>query len=215
MSSWSERAKLIMKKMGITHEMLANEVGITRGAITHYFTGRRQPPLKQLEKIAIILKTTPAWLQYGIDESALTKKKIENKNPSAQLPLLSWDDLTNLMHPENIQASTHKEYLPDFFTNKIDWYALEVDGDSMTKPQGQTESFYEGDMIIIDPKKEAVHGNFVIALLKRSKEATFKQYVIDGGIEYLKPLNPQYPILKIDESTHICGVVVKKIVSFL
>lgn len=82
----------------------------------------------------------------------------------------------------------------------------------MTAPLGQ-KSFYEGDTIIVDPEKTAEDGKYVIALLPKSKEATFKQYVIDGGIRYLKPLNPQYPITQIDDSTHICGVVVAQIKS--
>jgi len=44
--------------------------------------------------------------------------------------------------------------------------------------------------------------------LPQSKEATFKQYVLDGDIRYLKPLNPQYPLVEIDDSTHVCGVIV-------
>lgn len=63
-------------------------------------------------------------------------------------------------------------------------------------------------MLIINPDKEPTHGDFVIAILPKSKEATFKQYVEDGGIRYLKPLNPQYPLTQLDKGTSICGVVV-------
>jgi SOS-response transcriptional repressor LexA len=42
-----------------------------------------------------------------------------------------------------------------------------------------------------------------------NKEATFKQYVVDGGVAYLKPLNPQYPIAQLDKTTIIYGVILR------
>jgi len=65
----------------------------------------------------------------------------------------------------------------------------------------------------VDPHKEVVHGDFVVALLNRSKEATFKQYVVDGGMTYLRPLNVQFPLIAIDNETVILGVVVNCIKS--
>jgi SOS-response transcriptional repressor LexA len=83
-----------------------------------------------------------------------------------------------------------------------------VQGDAMTAPSGNSKSFHEGDLIIVDPDKIAAHNNYVIAIPPRAKEATFKQYVVDGGVSYLKPLNPQYPMIQINDATHVCGVVV-------
>jgi SOS-response transcriptional repressor LexA len=99
--------------------------------------------------------------------------------------------------------------VPYFYIDKPHWYALRIKGDAMTAHLGNNISFREGDIIIIDPGKTPVHGNFIIALLPRAKEVTFKQYVIDGGIRYLKPLNPQYPLVEIDQSTFVCGVVMQ------
>lgn len=77
----------------------------------------------------------------------------------------------------------------------------------MTSTQGK-KSFHDGDIIIVDPEQTAKHGSFVVAVLPRAKEATFKQYDVDGGVKYLKPINPQYPLVEINEKTVICGVVV-------
>ncbi len=44
---------------------------------------------------------------------------------------------------------------------------------------------------------------------KGSNEATIKKLVIDGPKRYLKPLNPAYPVIEIDSSCTICGVVRK------
>jgi SOS-response transcriptional repressor LexA len=201
MNTWATRIKERMKDLGLTQEALAEKMGITRGAITHYLAGRRQPPLNQFQKLATILKTEPAWLQFGISTSgAKTKKGIveQAKNP---LPILSWKQIAE----GNKEA---KEFLQHFYVDQSQWHGLRVKGDSMTAPANQSRSFHDGDIIIVDPDKTVGHGDFVVALLPRSKEATFKQYVVDGGVAYLKPLNPQYPIAQLDKTTIIYGVIV-------
>ncbi len=208
-----------MKELGMTQEMLANKMGITRGAVTHYLAGRRVPPLKQFQKLAAVLKADPAWLQFGTAaEGKHSVKKPEAKNVKSELtkdrlPIVTWEQASQFIGSTKITDNEIKQYLPDFFTDKPHWYALRVKGDTMTTPLGNSRSFHEGDVIIIDPKKNAAHGNYVVAILPRAKEATFKQYVVDGGVRYLKPLNPQYPIVKIEDSTHICGVVVGCLIS--
>jgi SOS-response transcriptional repressor LexA len=220
MNSWATRIKSRMKEMGITQEMLANKMGMTRGAITHYLAGRRVPPLRQFQKLAAILKADPAWLQFGTHSESKLNKKIGAKNENKEenknrIPLLSWEQVSEFIGSTKIAEHMVKEYLPRFYADQSRWYALRIKGDAMTSPLGNSRSFHEGDVIIVDPEKNATHGNYVIALLPNSKEATFKQYVIDGGVKYLKPLNPQYPITKIDDSAHICGVVVKSISYFI
>ncbi|MEN2769800.1 S24 family peptidase [Escherichia coli] len=43
---------------------------------------------------------------------------------------------------------------------------------------------------------------------KSTNEATFKKYISDMGKAFLKPLNPQYPIIEMDNDCEIVGVVV-------
>ncbi len=86
-------------------------------------------------------------------------------------------------------------------------YALCVVGDSM-EPK-----FPEGCTIIVDPDVEPVHGSFVIALLGDVGQITFKQLVEDGR-RYLKPLNPRYPVMQMDDRVTICGVIKQMIMNF-
>jgi SOS-response transcriptional repressor LexA len=78
---------------------------------------------------------------------------------------------------------------------------------SMHMPERIQKNFYKGDIIIIDEEKKVKHGDFVIAILPRTQELTFKQYVIDGGVHYLKPLNRKYPLITIKDEKCIYGVV--------
>jgi len=220
MTSWATRIKLRMKELDMTQETLAQKMGVTRGAVTHYLAGRRVPPLRQFQKLAAILKADPAWLQFGTTNEDISNKKLVMKKEKPEvtkshIPVLSWEQVAEFIGATKIKEHEIKEFLPDFYTNKSHWYALRIKGDAMTASLGNSRSFHEGDIIIVDPEKNATHGNFVIAILPYSKEATFKQYVIDGGVCYLKPLNPQYPITRIDKGTHICGVVVRCVSLFL
>lgn len=208
MSSWAARIKSQMKEIDITQEELANKMGITRSAITHYLAGRRVPPLRQFQKLAAILKTDPAWLQFGkVEERNLAAAKAK-KEPSTRIPLLGWEQITDKIDSKKIRQDEIKEWVPHFYCNQQLWFALRVKGDAMVSPTGHSKTFMEGNILIINPDQPATHGSFVIALLPRAKEVTFKQYVIDGGVHYLKPLNSQYPTVGIDKSTYICGIVV-------
>ncbi len=84
---------------------------------------------------------------------------------------------------------------------------LRVNGDSMTAPYG--ESFPEGSLILVDTGIEPRPGLLVIAKLLADDKANFKQLVRDGGRSYLKPLNPAYPLIEIDEHCRLIGVVVE------
>jgi SOS-response transcriptional repressor LexA len=211
MDTWATRIKERMKDLGLTQEALAEKMGITRGAITHYLAGRRQPPLNQFQKLATILKADPAWLQFGktTAKSEMLHSVTSKKEKMAKYPLsiLSWEQAMESADIEKVRGEA-KELVSHFYTDKSRWYALRVKGESMTAPSNSSKSYHEGSIIIVDPDKVAEHGMHIIAVLPHSNEAVFKQYIIDSGTRYLKPLNPQYPMISIDESTHICGVVI-------
>ncbi|MFH7097089.1 LexA family protein, partial [Klebsiella pneumoniae] len=88
-----------------------------------------------------------------------------------------------------------------------DGFWLRVQGDSMTSPTGL--SIPEGMDILVDTGREPKNGSLVIAKLDDANEATFKKLVIDGGQKYLKPLNPQYPLMQVNGNCRIVGVVVE------
>lgn len=415
MDSWSIRIKERMNELGMTQDELASHLGLTRSAITHYLAGRREPPLKQFQKLATVLKTNPAWLLYGVTEGTsanqssrattqggsltadslifptqenimettaepptknvtvaapitpkptaptqqikkteppstitienipiiemptanpvpvtpaapvasvtpvappiapttpaasvtpaapaapakpaisttitapitktepapitptvvakepekpvqktivlpaqgqkiditpslitkteqkpvtpapridITKEALEKTLQAANtitiqkptipteekklasqyaIPILSWEQAKEFIDPNKVKLREMKNVIPHFYSDNPNWYALSIQNDAMTAPHGNQSSFHQRDVIIVDPNKTPMHGNYVIALLPNAAEVIFKQYVIDGGIRYLKPLNPQYPTVQMDEKTRILGVVI-------
>lgn len=67
--------------------------------------------------------------------------------------------------------------------------------------------FPNGGIIVVDPDVQPRPGSYVVVRLDDSQQATFKQLVVDGGEQYLKPLNPRYPIMPVRERASFCGVV--------
>lgn len=127
--------------------------------------------------------------------------------PKGQFPVISW-----------VSAGAWSEAIEPYHRKNIDrWYEttadcseqgfwLDVKGDSMTSPVGL--SIPEGMAILVDPEVEPINGKLVVAKLENENEATFKKLVIDAGRKFLKPLNPQYPMLEINGNCQIIGVVV-------
>lgn len=71
-------------------------------------------------------------------------------------------------------------------------------------------SFPPGTIIIVDPNRSAGAGDFVIAKDVVTDKATFKKLVHDAGRWYLRPLNPIYPTMEIDDpALRIIGKVVE------
>ncbi|EEP0472673.1 LexA family transcriptional repressor, partial [Salmonella enterica] len=104
----------------------------------------------------------------------------------------------------------HKRAIENWHDTTVDCsedsFWLDVQGDSMTAPAGL--SIPEGMIILVDPEVEPRNGKLVVAKLEGENEATFKKLVMDAGRKFLKPLNPQYPMIEINGNCKIIGVVV-------
>lgn len=118
-----------------------------------------------------------------------------------RVPIISW-----------VQAGSWSEVQDNFHPGEADeWadafdslpgnnaFALRVVGDSMTNPAPGGRSFPAGTIIIVDPARGAAAGDFVVAKDVDTQQATFKQLTTDGGRWFLRPLNPAYPTIEIDD----------------
>ena len=136
---------------------------------------------------------------------------------SGEVPLISWvaaGRWTDVCDP--YQAGDAEEWLaaPERVGHRA--YALRVRGLSMFNPGGRP-SFSEGDVIFVDPDRDAIHGSLVVVRLDDEKEATFKRLLIDGDRRFLEALNPSWPdrIIPINGNATLCGVVVGRYDSFI
>ena len=197
LNGWQDRIKQRLKALGMTQESLAHKIGITRSAICHYLAGRRVPSLSQFSKLAEVLEAEPSWLQFGSPHETPAEKVSRLMTSLHPLPIITWEQAAEFKDLRQLDLSKTKEWVPNYFTHRKDVYGLKIKGDAMISPNGQSKSFHEGDIIVVNHNGVAEPGDFVVAKLTTTEEITFKQYVIDAGKKYLKPLNPQYPTIEI------------------
>lgn len=122
-------------------------------------------------------------------------------------PVISWVQAGEWMEiAEDYEPQYGAELLPCPVKCSPDTYVLRLHGVSM-EPK-----FHDGDLIFVDPNVEPVHGKYVVVMLEDTAEATFKQLIVEGGRQYLKALNPNWPdpIIEVNQNARICGVVVFK-----
>ena len=133
-----------------------------------------------------------------------------------KVPVVSWvqaGDWCDAVDPHPVGAGD--EWLECPMKHSKATFALVVRGSSMHNPTGD-RSFAEGDIIFIDPERQAQHRSLVICRLDGSNEATFKRLLVEGDTQMLEALNPSWPdrIVKINGNATICGVVIGKVESY-
>ncbi|MGJ7655099.1 LexA family protein [Escherichia coli] len=209
---WYDLAKSLMKAQGITQEQLAEHLGITKGAVSHWLNARREPSLGEIARILEYLGKRNFSVGAGgliIDDSL--KGDVEYVGPykaGQKYPVLS--SVKAGSWGEAVEAYTLKDidlWLESDAHIQGDAFWLEVEGDSMTAPIGL--SIPEGTYVLFDTGRDPVNGSLVIAKLSDTNEATFKRLIIDGGQKYLKGLNPQWPLVAINGNCRIIGVAVE------
>ncbi len=217
----SERIHLARKQANLTQKELANQVGISQTAI-HKLEGGSSKSSRRTVAIALACGVDPIWLDTGRGEVSLhgarsdtgqtgfIRPTQEGGNPwspvLARLPLISWeeanrscDEPAESFHPKTVEA-----WIPVAPRSSHRTFALHVPDDSMTP------EFCEGEILIVDPTLPGTHNQFVIARMEGDAAATFKQLIMVGQQTYLKPLNTRYPLIHVQGSLAICGVVVGK-----
>ncbi len=106
-------------------------------------------------------------------------------------------------HP--IEATTDAETVPvpEILAGKGKTYVLRVRGESMIG-----EQICDGDMVVVEDRKEVRNGEMVIALL-HGDEVTLKKFYHERGRIRLQPANDDMaPIYVREEHVRIQGVVI-------
>lgn len=203
----AERINYALQQSGVTKADIARACDVTPQAVTGWTkTGRISK-----EAMYIVAEKTgfnAEWLATGRGpERKLDENVQPTIFPAFRYPIVSWvaagmwEEAIDLYAP-----GVAEDWIFSTYKGSPNTFALRVKGDSMVNPVGSV-SFPEGIIIVIDPNIAAENGSYVVARLNGSMEATFKQLVIDGNQQYLKPLNPRYPLIPISEECQICGVV--------
>lgn len=133
---------------------------------------------------------------------------------AGHVPLISWVTAgcwADIADPYQPGVAEDDVWLPCPARHSARTYCLRVRGESMLNPGG-SPSYANGDIIFVDPDREAKPGDRVVVRMDDHQEATFKQLVLEDGRMLLKALNPEWTPRYIEVNGHatITGVVIGK-----
>lgn len=209
MDTLAERVKAARKHSGLTQAALAKASGANQSDISKIERGEIERTT-HLIGLATALKCDPRWLdtgdgnapweateerydsgaQSGAQESGNSRaSRIEYKE--RRYPLLSsvqagsWGVI-------DIAPSEIDEYVVCPVDLGEEGFCLQVDGDSMTNPEGPY-SFPDGMNVCFKAGAEINHKDFVCVVREGESNAIFKQILLIDGKYFLYSLNPQWP----------------------
>jgi len=207
----SERIKTKRKELGLTQSQLAKAVGIKQPSLSSIERGESKDlKATTLKGLAKALQVTPEWLETGKEQPKFDNNITPIPN-LGKVPLISFvqaGDWAECVDPYPV--GTGEDMIECPVPHSENTFALRVSGESM-EPR-----FHSGEIIFVDPCRQAENKDFVVAKLDHQNAATFKQLVIEDGNMMLKALNPDWPThyMPIDEDAHIIGKVIARLEQF-
>lgn len=211
-----ENLKRLMLADGkISEGELSRRTGIPQTTIHRILSGQiKESKPSTLKPIAAYFNLSLAQLQ---GEEPITKKgnaRSKTLGTSTRLiPLITWELATNW---EKYSKTFNYISCPNWVaTNKKispNAFGLVIQGNSMTATHGP--SFEDGYEIVVDPKREAKHLDFVVVKQSDKPNAILRQLSIEGGSLDLLPLNPRYSVTQLESMDDICGVVCQLLANF-
>lgn len=134
----------------------------------------------------------------GIKLLSKLKEKLEAKM-SFDLPVLGFIPAGGPVVTEE-SVESWMSVGEDLAKNATDYFMLRVTGESMIDA-----GIIEGDLVVVDAKKQAKHGDIVVALIDNAN--TLKRFIKKEGKVYLKAENKKYNDIYPDNELMIQGVV--------
>lgn len=203
---FAENLRQAREKKGYTQQDVSKLMGIDKSTYCGYETGKRQPDVPKLKKIANILGTSVDEL-LGIDGNLPTDAS--PYHPTHRIPILGRISAgLPLYAEEQIEGYTYTD-----LNGGAEYFALRVSGDSMTAAR-----IYDGDTLIVR-RQEIVDNGQIAVVLVGDDEATVKRFYQSGSTITLMPqsTNPIHQPQIYDASItniSIIGLVVKNEITF-
>lgn len=208
----ADRIAELAKAANKSQSDVARSVGVSPQAVAKWF---KDPNVKiesgNMDRLAECLRSTGRYIREGTKYShngEFLGAENTGMGPAIRTELPLIDSIQagqrrDIMNP--YEVGEHEKLVPVTKHYADGSFVLRIEGDSMVA-DGTGDSFPEGCLVAFDVGKDARNGSYVAVRFEDEVEATFKQLVIDGARQYLKPLNRRYPIIEIDRPATICGV---------
>lgn len=200
-----EKLKQLRKNAGKTQMQMSKMLGISQQAYATYETGRAQPPLDCLLKLAQYFNCT---VDYLVGNSSANKQY--NESIIIKMPVIG--KIAAGYGGAAVEEHTGEyELVPTELFGGLpeeEFFVLRVVGDSMYP------KLLDGDKVLVQ-RTSSVDSGTIAVVLYDSEEATVKRVEYVQGCDYvdLIPINPNYPPRRIQgvdlQECRILGKVIK------
>lgn len=200
----------LMSELTITATQLARETGIGQPVIHRISTGETKDP--KVSSLSAIAKYFNVTISQLVGDEPINKERFTaSHNPNfhwwAKVPLLDWEKA--MYWPDKKIAFSQKQsFVATEAPASEEAFALRMK-DATMRPQ-----FPENTLLIIEPELVAQDKDFVAVHLAGDSQLQVKQLLFDGDDKYLKPLNKEFQIKKIEGPYKIYGVVIQALTEF-
>jgi len=159
--NWYDIAKQRIDALGLNQEKLAEHIGVTKGAVSHWLNGRRNPTLQEIGAIFKYLGVKDA--SFNSDGTFTVGENEQEPVLSRQYeyPLFTSVPAGAFSEVGSFTENDAKAWVATTKKASKDAFWLEVKGHSMTAPQGMRPSFPEGMLILVDPAEDGGRRSFL------------------------------------------------------
>lgn len=209
--SVGKRIKRLREDLRLTQEDVANRVGVAIQTIYKYENEIvTNIPLDKLEKIALVLNTSPSYLMGWDTKRTLDSSKFPAPsvcNDSVRIPIIG--DVNSSYDRTAWELRSEELEIPSSYIKggrREDFFVLRISGDSMYP------MYQDGDRVLIKKQTSVNYSGEIGAVLYNDESAALRKIEYSKGEDWLRlvSVNPNFPPLTVrgEELNHyrIIGV---------
>jgi len=195
-----------MKELNLTAVQVGQLCMISSSMIGHYMHGRRSPSTAVLLRLEKALELPPGWFMYGFSNNGV---KAPLKDASIQqLPLVPrlavYEYIKYAKLPD---IGEYRSIIMDFALPEGSLF-MRITDDAMSSDNKNPLSLSTGDMVAIARGFEPEVGCLVLVGFSNG-EVKIREYQKDGSDITLRAFDSRYPLIYLDNSMEILGVLVE------
>ncbi|PVZ20291.1 MULTISPECIES: LexA family transcriptional regulator [unclassified Pseudomonas] len=212
MDEWIKMVKLGMREQRLTQERLADRVGASQAAVNHWLTGRREPGQAMMNRIlravghpemevATVLRVADE--RAGYDSAVQQAMALEDG--VWRYPCLDWSAFNE---PDFSQCTASSWFASDYHaTGAACWVCVTTE--AMLAPAGLCIPV--GSWVLVDTGLAPKSGQLAVVRQASGGLPRLRQWVEEGEVTWLRPLNPTWPTQQAAADCTPCGVVVRSL----